>query len=69
MFKVGDVITVREAVWAGMHCGSPDELPSGPIVWIQPTGANRVQIEGSGYLFRPKDVELLWADIDVKEFE
>ena len=64
MFEIGDWVKV---VRGPAHNIVGDFV--GPIIWIQPSGANRVSIQGTGYLFRPENVELLWIDIDVSEFD
>lgn len=66
MFKIGDVVKAKSSE---TYAFDGDKAPTGQIIWIQSSGVNRVCIEGCGYLFRPENVELLWVDVDISEFD
>ena len=73
MLQLGDFVKVKAEVWASMFSGKhatadPNKPPCGRIHWMQRQGG-RVRIDGWGYAFSPVDVELLWVDIDITEFE
>jgi hypothetical protein len=67
MLQIGDVVSVKDSVWT--HMGISGEKPEGPVCWVHPAGVHRVMIKGSGWQFKQEDVELLWVDVDVSEFD
>ena len=67
MLQIDDVVRVNKDAWTKL--GSSGEKPEGPVCWISPNGVHRVMVKGSGWQFKQEDVELLWVDVDVSEFE
>ena len=68
MLEIGDIVQAKKSVWSVMGL-SHIPLPTGPVFWIHPAGINRIMIEGCGWQFRQEDVDLLYVDVDVSEFE
>ena len=73
MLEIGDVVRVHKKVWMSMfpkfsRRGFSREIPEGPVFWISPSGEHRVMIEGCGWQFKQADVDYLFSEIDVSEF-
>lgn len=68
MLEIGDVVKAKNGVWMEMGL-SRMPVPSGPVYWISRAGVHRIMIEGCGWQFKQEDVELLYVDVDVSEYE
>lgn len=68
MLEIGDVVRVHKKVWMAMFPKFSRGIPEGPVSWISPSGEHRVMVEGCGWQFKQTDVDFLYSDIDVSEF-
>jgi len=70
MLELGDIVKVKSKVWSAMFAKgrAHSKPPEGPVRLISPAGARRIMIKDCGFQFRQEDVDLLYVDIDISEY-